>query len=111
MDAFTLAELAAARAGTGRSYHEFLRRPALSAGLYVLAPGDPTDQEPHTEDEVYVVLAGQAAIEVAGERRDVAAGSVVYVERAVEHRFVDVVEELQVLVLFTPAEYDLATGP
>jgi mannose-6-phosphate isomerase-like protein (cupin superfamily) len=110
MDAFTLSQLVADRAGSGRAYLEFLRRPALSAGLYVLAPGEPDRQAPHTEDEVYVVLSGRAAIEVAGERRDVGAGSVVYVGRAVEHRFVDIVEELQVLVVFAPAEYDLAEG-
>ena len=78
MDAFEMAELVAWREQTGELYHEFLRRPSMSLGLYVLDAGAEDRQSPHDEDEVYYVVAGRAAITVAGERRDVAAGSVVF---------------------------------
>ena len=36
------------------------------------------------------------------ERLDVAAGSAVYVRAGQEHRFLDIVEDLTVLVVFAP---------
>ena len=104
MDAFEVDELLAVRAAAGEPYHEFLRVPALSAGVYVLPAGGDDPQRPHAEDEVYVVLSGEAAISVAGRRRPVRAGSVVFVAAGVPHRFHDIRRELAVLVLFAPAE-------
>ena len=104
MDAFEMAELVAWREQTGELYHEFLRRPSMSLGLYVLDAGADDPQSPHDEDEVYYVVAGRAAITVAGERRDVAAGSVVFVSADAEHRFHDITERLELLVVFAPAE-------
>lgn len=101
---FDLFEVDARRREAARSYLEFLRVPALSSGLYVLAPGAEDTQRPHNEDEVYFVLAGRAKLEVAGEVRAVQTGSVVYVERHVPHRFVEIEEELRVFVFFAPAE-------
>jgi mannose-6-phosphate isomerase-like protein (cupin superfamily) len=104
MDAFEMAELVAWREQTGELYHEFLRRPSMSLGLYVLDAGAEDPQSPHDEDEVYYVVAGRAAITVAGARRDVAAGSVVFVSAGAEHRFHDITERLELLVVFAPAE-------
>jgi mannose-6-phosphate isomerase-like protein (cupin superfamily) len=104
MDAFETDEIASRRAAAGAPYLEFLRSPSLSVGLYVLAPGEADLQSPHREDEVYVVERGAAQIEVAGERRPVGPGSVVYVAKGVDHRFVDITEELRVVVLFAPPE-------
>jgi mannose-6-phosphate isomerase-like protein (cupin superfamily) len=60
---------------------------------------------PHTEDEVYYVVSGQAQIRVAGEDRRVQAGSIVYVAKNVDHKFHTIEAELTVLVFFAPAEY------
>lgn len=87
---------------------EFLRRDSLSVGVYRLPAGSTDPQDPHAEDEVYYVVSGRATIEVAGERSPVEAGDVVFVEREVDHRFVDIEEELVVLVFFAPAEGTLA---
>ncbi len=108
MDAFELRDLEGQRAATGAPYLEFLRSASLSVGLYELAAGSPDPQSPHTEDEVYVVLRGRATIRVADDRRPVEPGSVVYVAAGVEHRFVDIVEDLAVVVLFAPPEGDRA---
>jgi len=105
MDARDLADLLAAQRGQDRLYYEFLRVPALSAGLYVLPAGGADPQQPHTEDEVYYVVSGRASITVAHEDRAVAAGSIVYVPATVPHRFHSIEEELVVLVFFAPAEY------
>ena len=85
-------------------YLEFLRVESLSAGLYSLPAGAPDPQEPHNEDEVYYVISGRAAIDIDGDVRPVRSGSVIFVGKEVEHRFVDIEEDLDVLVLFAPAE-------
>ena len=110
MHAFELTGLEAQRAAAGRPYLEFLRVPALSVGLYTLEAGAVDGQSPHTEDEVYVVMAGRARITVGDEVRAVAPGSTVYVAATVPHHFHDIAERLEILVVFAPAEYSLADG-
>ena len=96
--------LAAQRAQLGKLYLEFLRVPSMSAGIYVLAPGSADPQKPHQQDELYYVVRGRARMKVGSEDREVSAGSLVFVEAKVEHRFYDVSEGLVVLVFFAPAE-------
>jgi quercetin dioxygenase-like cupin family protein len=108
LEAFDVASLEEARAEvqhrTGELYLEFLRRDSMSCGLYVLEPGADDPQEPHQQDEVYVVLSGRAWLDVGGQDHPVAPGGVLFVARTVPHRFHDVTERLSVLVLFAPAE-------
>ncbi|HKV84704.1 MAG TPA: cupin domain-containing protein [Ktedonobacterales bacterium] len=110
MRAFELADLLATQRSGDTLYHEFLREPALSMGLYVLPAGGTDPQRPHTEDEVYYIARGRGMITVGEEQRAVMAGAVVYVPARVEHRFHSVAEELQILVFFAPAEYSQAGG-
>jgi mannose-6-phosphate isomerase-like protein (cupin superfamily) len=105
MDAWELSDLEAARADSGRRYHEFLSVPDLSGGLYVLDAGATDPQSPHTEDELYIVMSGKASVFVGGETRPIVTGSVIFVGAGVEHRFLDVEERLVLLVAFGPAEY------
>jgi quercetin dioxygenase-like cupin family protein len=100
----TLAEIEEQRAQSGKPYREFLRVPAMSAGLYVLPAGATDRQNPHREDEIYYVLRGRARFKAGPEDREVAAGSVIFVAAEIEHLFYDISEELAVLVLFAPAE-------
>ena len=102
---FHLADLNNELKKQGQLYLEFLRVPDLSTGLYVLEAGASDPQEPHTEDEVYIVMKGKAKISVANEIYPVTVGSVVYVQANIEHRFFDIEERLEVLVFFAPAEY------
>jgi mannose-6-phosphate isomerase-like protein (cupin superfamily) len=104
MDAWSESELAAAHATAGEGYHEFLRVPALSCGLYVLEAGATDPQTPHGQDEIYHVLDGEAMISVAGEDRAVAPGDTVYVAAGAAHRFHSIVRRLRLLVVFAPAE-------
>src|SRR5436190_1590631 len=107
MQAFEIGELLAAQARAGQRWNEFLRIPALSLGLYRLPAGGTDPQQPHTEDEVYYVVEGQAQIQVAGEDRPVQPGSVVLVEANIPHHFHSITADLAVLVFFAPAEYSL----
>ncbi len=91
----------------GVAYTEFDRRPGLSFGMYWLGAGVSDPQSPHTEDEIYVVVAGSGTIEVDGERHDLRVGSVISIPRNVEHKFVDISEDLALVVVFGPPEGSL----
>lgn len=110
MNVFTLSDVMAAREQSGELYHEFLRVPTMSVGLYQLAAGATDPQEPHTEDELYYVMQGQAQIQVDKEHTAIKAGSMVFVAANVDHRFHSITEDLTVLVFFAPAEYSLNEG-
>jgi mannose-6-phosphate isomerase-like protein (cupin superfamily) len=94
----------------GVHWVEHLRVPALSVGTYSVPAGGVDTQRPHTEDEIYLVVSGRAVLEAGGERVEASAGSTLYVPANEEHRFVDVTEDLTVLVIFAPAEYSQATA-
>jgi mannose-6-phosphate isomerase-like protein (cupin superfamily) len=104
----SLPEIEEQRAHSGKPYREFLRVPAMSAGLYVLPAGATDRQKPHREDEIYYVVRGRARFKVGSDDREgdreVSAGSVIFVAAQVGHRFYDITEELAVLVFFAPAE-------
>lgn len=101
---FEIAELKKQRAGSGKLYLEFLRVPAMSAGVYVLPAGGTDPQKPHQEDEMYYVVRGRGRMRVGAEDQAVGEGSVIFVAAKVEHRFYEIEEELVVLVFFAPAE-------
>ena len=122
---FHIDELSSERARRGKLYLEFLRLPAMSAGVYVLAAGASDPQKPHHEDELYYVVRGRARMQIGAreaaehspaehspeehspeEHSEVRAGSVIFVEAEREHRFYDITEELEVLVFFAPAEQE-----
>jgi mannose-6-phosphate isomerase-like protein (cupin superfamily) len=82
---------------------EQLVMPTMSVGTYCIPAGGLDRQSPHTEDEIYVVTAGRARIVTPDGSADVGPGSVIFVPAHEEHRFVDVVEDLALLVVFAPA--------
>ncbi len=108
MDAFELPQLVTECSQSGSQYLEFIRKSSLSVGLYMLSAGALDQQEPHTEDEVYYIVRGRASIQVDKESRPVEAGSVVFVQANIEHRFHTITEDLTILVFFAPAEYSQA---
>ena len=100
---YDVSELDRARTAA-KPYLEFLRVPRMSAGLYLLAVGGQDKQKPHGEAEIYYVLRGRASVTVGEEEFDVTAGKIVFVPPRVEHRFFNIQEELELLVVFAPAE-------
>jgi mannose-6-phosphate isomerase-like protein (cupin superfamily) len=101
---FHIDGLSRQRSSTGKPYLEFLRVPAMSAGIYVIPKGGVDAQKPHHEDEMYYVVRGSGRMQIGSAHSEVRAGSVIFVEAEVDHRFYDVDEELEVLVFFAPAE-------
>ncbi|MGO8984345.1 MAG: cupin domain-containing protein [Terriglobales bacterium] len=103
---FHIGDLSRESGKLGKSYFEFLRIPAMSAGVYVLPEGAADPQKPHREDEMYYVVRGRARMQVGSAQAEVHAGSIIFVEAEAEHRFYDIEEELEVLVFFAPAEQE-----
>ena len=83
---------------------EQLRVPDLSVGTYSIPQGSTDDQDPHTEDEIYVVTKGRATFEAGDDRVAVGPGSVIFVPAHQVHRFTDITEDLATIVIFAPAE-------
>ena len=78
--------------------------PGLELGVYVLVAPEPDRQQPHEDDEVYVVLEGQGVLDVEGTKVELREGHALFVPAGAEHRFSGY-EELSLLVIFerTPA--------
>src|SRR5437868_14326170 len=73
--------------------------PGLELGVYVLVAPEPDRQQPHDDDEIYVVLEGRGTLEVEGEPIEMHEGQATFVPAGAEHRFVGY-EQLSVLVIF-----------
>jgi mannose-6-phosphate isomerase-like protein (cupin superfamily) len=73
--------------------------PGLELGVYVLVAPEPDRQQPHEDDEVYVVLEGSGVLDVARERVDLREGHAVFVPAGADHRF-SAYERLIVLAIF-----------
>lgn len=98
------------RSAESTHWVEHLRVPDLSVGTYSIPAGGTDDQEPHTEDEIYVVISGRAVFEAGQDRVTVGPGSVLYVAAGEVHRFTEVTEDLATVVLFAPAEGARSSG-
>src|SRR5437868_2312876 len=61
---FDLKSLEAERLSLARPYFEFLRVPAMSAGIYLLPAGGTDKQKPHGQDEIYYVIRGRAGLTI-----------------------------------------------
>ena len=102
--AFTANDLDQAAAERGNAYFPFLTASSLALGLYRLPAGGKDRQQPHDEDEVYVVLEGEAQFEIGERRTPVTPGTVLYVPARARHRFVDIEKDLAIIVLFSKAK-------
>ena len=86
----------------GGGYEIVHSSPGLEIGVYVLVAPEPDRQQPHVDDEVYVVLEGSGVLEVEGEPVALRVGHAVFVPAGADHRF-SAYEQLSVLVVFERA--------
>jgi mannose-6-phosphate isomerase-like protein (cupin superfamily) len=91
-------------AGASGGYEIVHRSPGLEIGVYVLMAPEPDRQQPHDDDEVYIVLEGRGVLEVEGKPVDLREGHAVFVPAGAEHRFTGY-EQLTVLVIFERHEH------
>src|SRR5215217_6983142 len=84
----------------GGGYEVVHESGGMEIGVYVLVAPEPDTQQPHADDEVYVVLEGRGTLEVEGDSFPVAEGDALFVEAGADHRFT-AYESLSLLVIFT----------
>jgi mannose-6-phosphate isomerase-like protein (cupin superfamily) len=84
---------------SGGGYEIVHASPGLEIGVYVLVAPEPDRQQPHDDDEVYVVLEGMGVLEVEGTRVELREGHAAFVPAGADHRF-SAYEHLAVLVIF-----------
>jgi mannose-6-phosphate isomerase-like protein (cupin superfamily) len=83
----------------GGGYEVVHSSPGLEIGVYVLVAPEPDRQQPHDEDEVYVVLEGSGVLEVEDTSTALSEGMALFVPAGAEHRFT-AYEHLALLVVF-----------
>ncbi len=86
-------------AEAGGGYQIMHASQGLELGVYVLVAPEPDRQQPHADDEVYVVLQGTGILEVEGKPVELREGQAVFVPAGADHRFT-AYEQLAVLVIF-----------
>jgi mannose-6-phosphate isomerase-like protein (cupin superfamily) len=100
MDALNI-EATRRRLEDARGGYEIVHEsPGLEIGVYVLVAPEPDRQQPHVDDEVYVVLQGRGMLEVESEQIEVSEGKAAFVPAGADHRFTGY-EGLSVLVVFS----------
>jgi mannose-6-phosphate isomerase-like protein (cupin superfamily) len=82
----------------GERFVELFRHGTLSVELYAPRGSDP--QQPHRQDEVYVVAEGSGIFVNGPERHAFGKGDVLFVPAGVLHRFEEFSEDLLVWVIF-----------
>lgn len=82
----------------GKPYWQGLAHGSMRTLLF--KPKGKDVQEPHRQDEIYIVLRGSGSFSKGGETRAVAAGDVIFVEAGAEHRFESFSEDFATWVLF-----------
>ncbi len=71
-----------------------------SMRVHYYAPAGQDEQTPHSQDEVYVVVAGNGRFEVGEESRAFGPNDVLFAPANVVHRFVDFSDEFAAWVVF-----------
>lgn len=97
----TLAQAVAALADQppgGKPFAQLITRGTLRVGLYAPRGTDP--QQPHDQDEVYVVMSGRGTFRNGPESHPFQPGDVLFVPAGVRHVFEDFSDDLYVWVVF-----------
>lgn len=103
MNVFAFDKAAAEMRARDEIWSEPLRVPAMSVGVYLLCAGSEDEQTPHDEDEIYYVVRGRAVLRIGSSTRAVAPGDCIFVAAGQTHRFEDISDDLELLVVFAPA--------
>jgi mannose-6-phosphate isomerase-like protein (cupin superfamily) len=82
----------------GERFVELFQHGTLSVELYAPRGNDP--QDPHTRDEVYVVVEGSGFFRNGDARHRFGPGDLLFVPAGVVHRFEEFTDDLAVWVVF-----------
>jgi mannose-6-phosphate isomerase-like protein (cupin superfamily) len=82
----------------GKRFATVFEHGTLLVEIYAPRGSDP--QQPHTRDEVYVVVAGRGEYICADTRQGFEPGDVLFAAAGISHRFENFTEDFAVWVLF-----------
>ena len=90
---------------------EVLEEDSMTVEVGRYPAGESAAKNPHTEDEIYVIISGSGTARVGDETYSIEAGDVVFVEQGTEHDFFDIEEDITALIVFAesdnPASYSI----
>jgi mannose-6-phosphate isomerase-like protein (cupin superfamily) len=73
----------------------------LQAGILRLKPGETDTQEPHSSDEIYLVLEGDGFIEIGKKAYSLKKDLFIYVPAKLRHKFYGNTQEILVVYFFS----------
>lgn len=85
-------------AASSSEFVQLFEHGTLHVELY--QPDKIDKQQPHTRDEVYVVVAGEGTFFFDGERKPFKTGDVIFVPAHIEHRFETFTADFMTWVFF-----------
>lgn len=71
-----------------------------SMSIEYFAPKNVDEQQPHRQDEIYVIASGSSQFYRGGEIINCSKGDVLFVPAGMEHRFVNFTEDFATWVIF-----------
>ncbi len=81
-------------------FHTFINKQSLAAGVLVLQPGEKDTQEPHDNDEVYLILSGDGFLKISNKDYKLSKDKLFFVAKDLRHHFHGNTKELKVLYFF-----------
>lgn len=82
----------------GQRFAELFRHGTLSVEFYAPRGSDP--QQPHSRDEVYVVVSGSGEFFASGRTEPFVPGDVLFAAAGAEHRFLNFSDDFATWVFF-----------
>jgi mannose-6-phosphate isomerase-like protein (cupin superfamily) len=82
----------------GKTFLQLFRHGSMSVEIYQPKGHDP--QQPHLQDEIYVIQSGSGTFQNGAEKYPFGPGDFLFVPAGVEHRFLDFTDDFKTWVIF-----------
>ena len=86
------------QAHEGKTFLQLFRHGTMSVEIY--QPKGQDFQQPHLQDEIYVVISGSGIFQHGSEECAFQPGDLLFAPAGVEHRFTDFTDDFKVWVIF-----------
>ena len=90
--------LQALQSHEGKTFLQLFRHGTMSVEIY--QPKGRDLQQPHLQDEVYVVMSGSGIFQNGAKKHPFGPGDLLFVPAGVEHCFLDFTEDFKTWVIF-----------
>ncbi|MBL7808683.1 MAG: cupin domain-containing protein [Saprospiraceae bacterium] len=82
----------------GSTFVQLLRHGSMSVEIY--EPREADLQQPHLQDEIYVIISGTGRFQNGTDLHSFQPGDLIFVPAGVEHRFLDFSPDFKTWVIF-----------